>query len=138
MTSALINILINNNPVKTLVGKNKADDKWKVYPLVTPQVEIHPYIVVRTTGRTPVECKDGPATSWISTAEVTCYHQNYDNSLALADAVITALDNTVGTYGGQQIYELRYADKSEGYVDTDGIGLYAQTLTFQGHEGEAT
>lgn len=138
MTSAVINILIANTTVRNLVGKNRADDKWKVYPLGTPQVEIHPYVVVRTTGRVPVECKDGAATSWITTAEVSCYHKNYDDSLAIADACIAALDNVTGTYGGQRIYELRYADKVESYINTDGIGLYSQTLTFTGHEGETT
>ncbi|MEB3210267.1 MAG: hypothetical protein VKL39_02885 [Leptolyngbyaceae bacterium] len=138
MTTGIIQILINNNTVRSLVGLNKAGDKYKVYPLIVPQPEKHPYIVVRLIGRPPVECKDVSPSSFTPTVEVLCYHENYEGALALEEAVINALDNTTGTYGGVRINELRYSDTSEDFVNFDSNGLYVRRPTFLGHESTTT
>lgn len=138
MTIGVIQILINNNTVKSLVGLNALGDKYKVYPLVVPQKEKHPYIVVRLTGRPPVECKDVSPKDFTPSVEVLCYHENYEGALLLEEAVIDALDNTTGTYGGVRINELRYSDTSEDFIDVDGNGLYVRRPTFAGHESTAT
>ena len=50
MTSGIIEILIENTTVQTLIGRNKAGDKYKVYPVVCPQGEGQPYITVYKGG----------------------------------------------------------------------------------------
>ena len=138
MTTGVIQILIGNNGVRSLVGLNAEGDKYKVYPLIVPQQEKHPYIVVRLTGRPPIECKESSPSNFFASVEVLCYHQNYEGALELEEAVINALDGITGTYGGVRINDLSYTDTSEDWVNFDSNGLYVRRPTFTGHESTAT
>lgn len=136
MTEAIVAILIADTNVQTLVGQNKAEDKYKVYPVIVPEGEEHPYIVVRTTSRPPEECKNQRASAFMPSATVFCYAQNYEDVLAIEAAVVDALDHkTGGTYGGINVNNLRYIDTSDAFVKTnDGIGLYVRQPQFDAQE----
>jgi hypothetical protein len=138
MTTALIDILIENSTVRNLAGRNVRDDKWKIYPLVVPQGEKPPYIVVRTTSRPPIFCKGSSPNDFTPTAEVTCYAVNYDDTLTMEAAVINALDEKEGVHADVRIMSLKYIDMSEGWINNDGNGLYFRSPQFQGHESTTT
>lgn len=136
MTKGIVAILIADTNLQTLIGENKASDKYKVYPVVVPQGEIHPYIAVRTTSRPPVECKGQRPSAFMPTSTVFCYAQNYEDALAIEAAVIDALDGKVwGNYGGVNLSFLRYINTSDDFIQTnDGVGLYVRSPQFEAQE----
>jgi hypothetical protein len=140
MTEGIVAILIADSNVQTLIGDNKASDKYKVYPVVVPQGEVHPYIAVKTTSRLPVECKGQRPSAFTPSATVYCYAQNYEDALAIEVAVIDALDHKVwGNYGGTNLQNLRYVNTSEDFIQTnDGIGLYVRMPQFEAQENESS
>lgn len=98
MTSGIIDILIDNVGVQTVVGLNEAEDKYKVYPFVAPQGEKQPYIVVSKTGNnTQSEGKEIGSTLDYPSYDVLCYSKNFRTTELLHEAVRTALDNTAWT-----------------------------------------
>lgn len=136
MTAAIVAILIADVNVQPLVGMNASGDKYKVYPVIVPESEAHPYIVVRTTSRPPEECKNQRPSAFMPSVTVFCYAQTYEAVLALEAAVIDALDHKDGgTYGGMNLNNLRYMDTSDAFVKTnDGIGLYVRQPQFDAQE----
>jgi len=139
MTQGIIDILIDDSTVQRLVGQNAAENKYKVYPLVVPQDEKPPYIVVKLASKPAIPCKGQRPTSFQPTANVFCYAVNYEETLALETAVINALDGlTAGTYNGINFSYLRYVDTSEDYINTDGTGLYVRLPLFEAQTDEST
>lgn len=136
MTEGVVAILIADTNVQQLVGENKARDKFKVYPVVVPQGESHPYVAVKMTSRPPMECKGQRPSAFMPTVNVFCYAQNYEDALDIEAAVIDALDNKEGgVYGGQSLRYLRYTNSAEDFIQTnDGLGLYVRTPQFEAQE----
>jgi hypothetical protein len=140
MTEGIVAILIADSNVYSLVGQNKAGDKYKVYPVVVPQGEVHPYIVAKTKARPPVECKGQRPSAFTPSTTVYCYAQKYEDVLDLEDAVINALDRKeAGSYGGMNLAELRYVNSSEDFIQTtDGLGLYVRMPQFEAQENASS
>lgn len=137
MTEGIVDILINDSTVQSLVGQNKIGDKYKVYPLIVPQKEQAPYIVCRMTSRPPVDCKSSRASMFTPSVAVYCYAVNYNDCLDLERAVINALDNISGNSNGVQFSQIRYADSSEDFINVDGNGLYVRIPIFNCIENES-
>ncbi len=100
MTSGIIDILIDSAAVQASVGMNKAGDKWKVYPMVCPQPEDQPYIVVEKTAnarQTRSMGKEIESTLDYPTYNVLCYAKNFRKTEELNEAVRAALDNVSAT-----------------------------------------
>jgi hypothetical protein len=98
MIGGVITILKNDSAVQSLIGQNKGEDKYKVYPGICPQPERPPYIVVRKTGNPPLtRCKGAVPTSFQPTFEVIIYHKNYYSLDQIEKAVVSALDWFSGT-----------------------------------------
>jgi hypothetical protein len=138
MTEGIVNLLVNNTTVQTLVGQNVRADKYKVYPLITPQGERPPYITVQMTTRTAVPCKGGRPTAFITQASINCYTVNYEDCRELARACSDVVDNQTYTGDDYSLVEIYQTDESEGWIDVDGLGLYVRTLTIEAHESTAT
>lgn len=137
MVKGIVHILINDSAVRTEVGRNKADDKYKVYPVVCPSQEEKKYITVSQTGKPPVECKTGNPTSWDGRFDVICWAKNYDDLDAMEAAVVAALDNkTEGTYNGVLFSEIRYADGKDMFSNESQ--LYARVISFNCWIDEST
>jgi len=122
MVTGVIDLLIANSAVQTLVGLNSESDKYKVYPVMVPQKEKHPYITVRQTAKVRV----GKDCSFMSAVDITSYAKSYDEVVALDSAVFAAIENN-GTF-------LSLTGTSDGWVQADGDGLYSRTSTFEGVE----
>lgn len=141
MTEAIIDILVNDSNVQTLVGRNEEDDKYKIYPLMIPQKESAPFIAVRLISRPPIPCKGQRPSAFTPVCMTGCYAVNYVDALALETAVIDALDGKpAGTYNGKHLTYLRYIDTSEDWINNDGAGLYVRMPQFEAQEdaSEAT
>src|SRR5690349_15613684 len=93
MTSGIIEILTDDTTVKNLVGKNKVDSKWKVYPTVCPQPEDNPYIVVSKTSNDTLSIgKDCLSLLDHPRYDIICYAKNFRRTEEMAEAVRNALD----------------------------------------------
>ena len=136
MVKGITYILKNNSTVQGLIGQNTRGDKYKVFPVVCPTPEVNPYVVVKMTGRTPIDCKGGAATSFIYTYDVYSFDKNYDATVTMAEAVETALAlPDGGTHNSVKFDEIRYANRSEGY-DKE-FGLFAQISSFEAQVDES-
>lgn len=137
MVKGITSILIGDSDVQSVVGRNKADDKWKVYPVVCPSQEEKKYITVSQTGKPPVECKTGSPTSWDGTFDVICWAKNYDDLDEMEVAVVDALDNKAdGTYNGVHLSEIRYANGKD--LFSNEYQLYARVISFNCWIDEST
>jgi len=118
-------ILNNDSTFRTLVGQNSRLTKYKVYPVIAPQVEVFPYSVVRMTSRVR-ECKGG---GFAASFTVSSYAPNYEDVSDIDDAVVDALDGVSGTYNSVVFGRINFTDSRDDYVDTYG-GLYVRVSTF--------
>lgn len=128
MVKGITYILKNNAGVQALVGLNAAGDKYKVYPVVAPSSEVHPFITVSLTGKAPIESKEAPNTR-IYTYDVVSYHQNYDGAEALDNAVVEALDWQEGTHNNVVFQEIRHTNTVDGNMEPDG--LFSKVSSFE-------
>lgn len=94
MTSGFIEILTDSAAVQTLVGRNQADTKWKVYPFKAPQTEKGDYIVVaKTANSTQSQGKEIESTLDYPSYDVLHYSKNFRTTEELHEATRAALDN---------------------------------------------
>jgi hypothetical protein len=117
MVTEVIDILIADTGVQNLVGRNKENDKYKVYPVVAPQKEQIPYVTVRLTGK----AKAGKGCEYNYTVSVTSFCKNYDDVSALDDAVLAAMETD---------QKISLDSTSDNWIQADGNGIYTKTSTF--------
>lgn len=136
MVKGITHILKNNAGVQALIGQNTAGDKYKVYPVVCPYPEKWPYIVVIQTGKTPIDCKGSAPTAFVYTYDVYSFHVNYDNTVAINEAVITALEVQTTTTANSVVFdEIRFTNEKEAY-DKD-YSIYAKISSFEAQVDES-
>lgn len=93
MTSGIVEILRETPGVQNLAGINEAGGKYKVYPMIAPQPEHGPYIIVsKVSNDLQSQGKDFPSTLDYPTYNVLCYHKNFRPTEIMHEAVRTALD----------------------------------------------
>lgn len=122
MVTGVIDLLIADATIQGIVGLNSDGDKYKVYPVIAPQKEKYPYIIVRQVSKIRI----GKGCPYSGGVEVTSVHKSYDEVVECDDAVISLLDGNgdiVLTSGGL-----------DGWVQADGDGLYTRISTFEGSE----
>jgi len=139
MLNGAIDILIADNTIRTLIGKDKQNDKYKVYAGICPQPEQYPYLVLRIQSQEPIECKD-VTIDYNYSFSVYCYGISYKSVSDMSDAVKIALDNYSGTSGGVDFDSIRFTNLSDGGVEVGANVLFTRTLTFDAvvNESQAT
>lgn len=135
MVKGITYILAHNSGVQALIGQNAAGDKYKVYPVVCPNPEVPPYIVVKMTGRTPVDCKGSSASTFIYSYDVYAFDENYDTAEDIAEAVEAALAlPSGGTHNSVVFDEIRYTNRTDGYDEK--YKVYAHISSFEAQVDE--
>lgn len=137
MIKAVTYILENDALVQELVGANSRNDKHKVYPVIAPQSEVEPYIVVKLLNKVPLG--GGLSCGFNYTVGVTCYETSYDKVIALNQAIIDAIINTPrGTVNSVDYGGLMFISESDEAFGVDRISVthehpvYAKISTFTG------
>lgn len=124
MVEDVINILIADVTVQTLVGLNKTGQKYKIYPVIAPQKESYPYIVIRQTGKV----KAGKSCGYIGSYAIYSYHKSFDECNSLDLAAVSALDGVASA----NISFSNLTSTSDEYIPgADGDGLYCKISTFE-------
>lgn len=130
MVKGITYILKSNATIQGIVGLNEAGDRYKVYPAVCPQPEKYPYVVVKLSGKTPIECKGSP-TTYEYTYDVYSFDRDYDRAEALDNAVVAALDHIAeGTYNSVEFSEIRHTNTVDGNYIEDYGGLFSKISSF--------
>jgi hypothetical protein len=134
MIKAVTYILENDPVVQQLVKGNSRQDKYKVFPVIVPQSEVEPYIVVSLLNKE----KLGRNCGFQYSISVTSYETSYDRVTALNQAVIDALEAyPAGEVNSVDFSGLNFVNERDEYmVDRIAIThehpLYAKTSTFVG------
>jgi hypothetical protein len=92
MIQGIIEILTDDVPVQTAVGLNKAADKYKVYPVITPQTEKPPYVVCALTGASPAQTKDCVSSLDNENFDLLIYGNSYEQADNIDRLIRTAID----------------------------------------------
>ena len=130
MIAGIISILKNDSTIQTLVGKNKIDSKYKVYPVRAADLEQHPYITVWITGKLPYECKGIDATTFKVSFEVHSYAKSYDEAQRIDEAVEEALEGQSGTFETYVFQEILFKNTKDMFSEYAG-GLYVRVSTYE-------
>jgi hypothetical protein len=129
VVDAVTYILNNDATVQGLVGLNKEEDKYKIYPVVVPQSETAPYISARLSSKEPQGKESG--CGYLFTVTVSSYANSYDDVQALNVAVIAALLNQAnGTVNGVDFGGLFFVNESDDYLREHN--LFIKLTTFGG------
>ena len=115
---AIYYILSNNTAVKNLIGT-------KIYPLVLPELTPLPAIVYERNSDLEYSL-DGAGIS-TSAVDITILSENYSNTMAISEAVYTALQWYKGTADTINIINIRLLNVQETYQEN----AFIQKLLFQ-------
>lgn len=118
MTSGIIEILIDDAGVQAIPNLQRADDTYKVFPVVNlaKEGEVQPYIVVFKSTNNPVSGKD--CNGFLDNPQVTihCYGKNFRQSETMFETVRAALDNKQSvTDAGYKFNWIRLVSDNDGY-----------------------
>jgi len=124
MVKAATYILENDNGIQELIGGKSHGNNHKVYPVVVPESEKAPYIVVRVVGRQHAGkgCDDSFQILVVS------YANSYDNVTEINEEVISVLESSRGNFNGIDIGYFILSNESDDYVKEHS--LYAKMTTF--------
>lgn len=129
MIKGITAILNTNATFQGLAGMNKAGVKYKSYPVICTQPEEAPYSVIRITAKRPFgQCKDANSTFEYS-FDVDSFHKNFEDVEALDNAVMAALDNVSGTYGGVTFQVIRFESMNDNPFIQE-YSLFSRTSSF--------
>jgi len=94
--AAIYTILAADGPTAALVGT-------RIYPVYAPQAAVQPMVVFTEVSSTRDYSTGGSTGLEVTRFQVTCWATSPDGAIALAAAVLTALDGYSGTAGSQVI-----------------------------------
>lgn len=97
MLKGAIGILLADTAVKAAVGKNESDTAWKIYPLIAPQNERRPYVLLRRTFNQALDCKDAPSELDKPGFDAVVYAETYEQAFEISELIRDALDGYKGT-----------------------------------------
>lgn len=115
---ALYQMLISDQDVVKAVGS-------KIYPLVADIETKFPFIVYKRNSIQPVTSKDKIIYHSIAYVEVVIASDKYEQSIEVAEYVISALK--AGTFNGLQIKDIALENAEEDYQDN----TFIQKLTIK-------
>lgn len=139
MVKGITYILSNDENVQALVGRNKANTKYKAYPNICPSPEKFPYSVVRQAGKEPIECKGSIPNTYLYRYEVLSFHQNYDDCEQLDDAVVEALIKPEGgTFNTVVFQDIRHTNTVDQYVNEYQLHVKVSTFEAMVNEDQTT
>lgn len=98
----------------------------KIFPVATQEDTLRPFLIYQRTGLNPAYTKDDRSFDSVYVG-ISIISDTYTGSIAVASAVIKALERKRGVYAGLNIDDIMLADSNEG---ADEIN-YIQDLEFE-------
>jgi len=129
MVRGITYILTHEQHAQDLLGRNKANTKYKAYPNICPAPEKFPYSIVRQTGKTPIDCKGTVPNTYEYRYDVSSFHESYEACEELDDAVVEALIHpNGGTFNSVIFQEIRHVNTFDQY--SEQYSLHVKTSSF--------
>lgn len=97
-----------------------------VYPLVADEGTTFPFIIYKRTSGYSNSAKDG-LFSIVANIDVLVAAQSYEESIELADKILTKLESSNGHIVGYDVWSIKMIDSSEVWVEN----TFVQTLKFR-------
>ena len=121
MEASLFSFLTGNAGIAALIGT-------RVYPGIIPQSGVQPCIVYNKSSRSRQQLFCGTDGLLLTLLEIDCYADSYIQSVALANAVTSALQDFSGDMNGTTVPRIFL----ENEIDLSDIepGLYRQSQTW--------
>jgi hypothetical protein len=111
MIQAAIQRMLADATLTGLVGRNKALDTFKIYPVACPQDEVIPYITCGLTSAEPVACKGVGGLPDEESFDVVIWDTDYERLDNMGVRVIEILNNALsGTIPLKQLTFLTHRD----------------------------
>lgn len=117
--AAVRTLLEANDELTSLVGN-------KIFPVAAQEDTLRPFLIYQRTGLNPAYTKDAREYDSVFMG-ITIVSETYSGSIAVASAVIKALEHKRGVYAGLNIDDIMLADSNE---SADEIN-YIQDLEFE-------
>lgn len=130
MVDGIITILLSDMAVRNSVGMNKANDKYKIYPVWAAQPEETPYITVRVASRIPNYCKGSQPDSYNYQYLVRSFAKSYERVCDIDRAIENCLSNKSETVFGNRFQSIQLStvsDREEMYAE----GLYVRDAIYR-------
>lgn len=103
--------MVADATLANLVGRNKADSTYKIYPIACPQQEDIPYITCGLTSAEPISCKGVGGQPDDENFDVIVWDEDYERLDAIGRRVIEVLNNALaGTIPFKQLTFLTHKD----------------------------
>lgn len=115
MIQGPIEILNEDTAVQTLLGLNKAGDKYKNYWVFSPEPENVPYQVLFMTGNNPTNIKDENSPLDNVQFIIRTYDKVVERADSIAAASRAALENKNFEAGGYTFQRIYLVDQKDGY-----------------------
>jgi hypothetical protein len=131
MIQAVVHLLTESTLVRTLVGRNRDEDRWCVYPTVVFLGEVEKdsnYICAAITGNSPTV---GRCVSQLDKVafDLLIYAEEYSDLDALANAARLAIDGFKGSIVGVSLDIVRFSNEYDDYDDT--VKKYLRVQSYQ-------
>lgn len=117
--AAVRTLLEANDELTSLVGN-------KIFPVATQEDMLRPFLIYQRTGLNPAYTKDDRSFDSVYVG-ISIISDTYTGSIAVASAVIKALERKRGIYAGLNIDDIMLADSNE---SADEIN-FIQDLEFE-------
>src|SRR5690606_31470297 len=135
MTHAVVEWLLGNNAIKTMVGNNDSADTYKVYQAIVPQNEKPPYICIRVMDLTPWTCKGQATTEEVDSVQTDCFANSYKDTYMMYRAVRQTIDGQsfISSDGTELMGQIRGGrDYTEGeMLEVGKRGMYGIVSTYE-------
>ena len=134
MIQGIIHLLINDTAVQQIVGKNKGNNKYKVYPVVAYQEEVEqgkPFIVCAISDNKPTEGRCVSEKDY-QDFDLYIYAEDYETIDSLSKAARLAIDGYKGIVNGVNLDSVRFKTWRDDF-DSDAQ-LYLRVSTYLGVE----
>jgi hypothetical protein len=128
MILGAIQRMIVDATLQTLIGRNKANTAYKIYPIACPQEEVIPYITCGITSSEPIQCKGVGGQPDDETFDVIVWDEDYERLDAIGRRVIDVLNNALaGTIPFKQLTFITHKDALD-----DRSKRMVRIITFSG------
>lgn len=126
MIQSVIQLLINDTRVQRLVGRNKANDKYKIYPVLADKDELPMYVVLAIQGNNPTDTKRSVSVMDKVFFDVSTFSLDYPEMDELSLAIRFCIDGFNGISANINI-DVNFVTEKDGY---DERGYYARIQTY--------
>jgi hypothetical protein len=95
MILGAIQRMLADTTLQNLIGRNKANTTYKIYPIACPQEEVIPYVTCGITSADPIQCKGVGGQPDEESFDVIVWDEDYERLDTIGRRIIDVLNNSL-------------------------------------------